>query len=219
MPRAAWSSRIRAASSEPGFADRLGGRLVGSGRGLIASFGLGAIFAIGWTPCIGIILGGILTLAATLQLGAQGGILLVAYTLGLGIPFLAIGLVYDRAPAILRPLARHGRAVSVIGGLLVAAIGVAMLFDLLLADAALLPVPDGGLMTRRAARVRAPAAERHGLIGPFSGAPARRRCSGSSSPWPSSSSRRPGRSGRTGGVGPGDPRADGLPPRLADDRA
>ena len=61
---------------------------------------------------------------------SRAPILLVGYTLGLGIPFLAIGLVYDRAPAVLRPLQRHAHAMSVIGGLLVAAIGVAMLFDL-----------------------------------------------------------------------------------------
>ncbi len=117
--------------SSPSVADRLGGRLVGSGRGLVASFGLGTIFAIGWTPCIGTILGGILTLAATSGSTAQGAVLLFGYTLGLGIPFLAIGLVYDRAPAVLRPLQRHAHAMSVVGGLLVAAIGVAMLFDLL----------------------------------------------------------------------------------------
>ncbi len=117
--------------SSPSLADRLGGRLVGDGTGLVASFGLGTIFAIGWTPCIGTILGGILTLAATSGSTAQGAILLVGYTLGLGIPFLAIGLVYDRAPAVIRPLQRHGHAIAVVGGLLVAAIGVAMLFDLL----------------------------------------------------------------------------------------
>jgi cytochrome c-type biogenesis protein len=110
----------------PGTIDRIGQRLVGRG-GLAASFGLGAIFAIGWTPCIGIILGGILTLAATSGSTLQGGILLIAYTLGLGIPFLALGLLYDRAPGLLRPLVRHGRAVSVVGGLLVVAIGVAMI--------------------------------------------------------------------------------------------
>jgi cytochrome c-type biogenesis protein len=115
----------------PSVADRIGRRMVGSGRGLIASFGLGTIFAIGWTPCIGTILGGILTMAATSGSTAQGGILLVGYTLGLGVPFLAIGAVYDRAPAILRPLQRHARAMSLIGGLLVAAIGVAMVLDLL----------------------------------------------------------------------------------------
>jgi len=113
-----------------GLTDRLGGRLVG-GHGLLASFGLGIIFAIGWTPCIGTILGGILTVAATSGSSVQGGLLLIGYTLGLGIPFLAIGLVYDRAPGILQPMQRHSHAISVIGGLLVVGIGLAMLFDVL----------------------------------------------------------------------------------------
>lgn len=110
-------------------ADRLGGRLVSARGGWLASFGLGAIFAIGWTPCIGIILGGILTLAATSTTAAQGTLLLVAYTLGLGLPFLLIAAVYDRAPRLLAPLVRHGRLVSLVGGLLVAFIGLAMVFD------------------------------------------------------------------------------------------
>ena len=112
-----------------GLGERLGGRLVSSRGGWLASFGLGAIFAVGWTPCIGAILGGILALASSSQTAAQGGILLAAYTAGLGIPFLAIALVYDRAPAILRPLVRHGRAVTVLGGVLVVVIGIAMLMD------------------------------------------------------------------------------------------
>ena len=111
--------------------DRLGGRLVGSNGGWLASLGLGAIFAIGWTPCIGIILGGILTMAATSGTVAQGTVLLIAYCLGLGLPFIVIALALDRAPGLLRPLLRHGRTVSLIGGLLVAAIGVAMVLDLL----------------------------------------------------------------------------------------
>jgi cytochrome c-type biogenesis protein len=118
-----------ATGAAPTFGDRVGGRLVSQHGGWLASFGLGAIFAIGWTPCIGVILGAILTMASTSTTVAQGAVLLVAYTLGLGLPFLAIALVFDRAPAILRPLIRHGRAVSFIGGMLVVAIGVAMLFD------------------------------------------------------------------------------------------
>jgi cytochrome c-type biogenesis protein len=109
--------------------DRLGGRIVSARGGWLASFGLGAIFAIGWTPCIGIILGGILTLAATSTTALQGTLLLVAYTVGLGLPFLLIAAVYDRAPRLLSPLIRHGRIVALIGGLLVAFIGVAMVFD------------------------------------------------------------------------------------------
>jgi cytochrome c-type biogenesis protein len=118
-----------------GIGGRIGGVLVTSRGGWLASFGLGAIFAIGWTPCIGIILGGILGMAATSGTALQGVVLLIAYTLGLGLPFLAVALAYDRAPQLLRPLVRHGRAVSIVGGLLVALIGVAMIMDWL----ALLP--------------------------------------------------------------------------------
>jgi cytochrome c-type biogenesis protein len=127
--------RAPGAGTEQRFADRLGGRIVGTRGGWLASFGLGAIFAIGWTPCIGVILGGILTLAATGESALQGAVLLVAYTLGLGIPFLIIAAAYDRAPGLIAPLLRRGQLVSLIGGLLVVAIGVAMLFDWL----ALLP--------------------------------------------------------------------------------
>jgi len=116
-------------AAEPGLGEQLGGRLVGGRGGIGASFGLGVVFAIGWTPCIGIILGSILTVAASSGTTLQGGLLLVAYTLGLGIPFILLGVVYDRAPALVRPLVRHGRTVSLIGGLLVAAIGVFMVMD------------------------------------------------------------------------------------------
>lgn len=118
-----------AADRGPGLGERLGARVVSPGGGWLASFGLGAIFAVGWTPCIGIILGGILTMAATSGTVLQGTVLLIAFTLGLGLPFIAIALVYDRAPALLRPLTRHGRSVSLVGGLLVVLIGVAMVFD------------------------------------------------------------------------------------------
>ena len=159
----------------------MGARLVGGQSGLLASFGLGAIFSIGWTPCIGVILGGILGLAATSSTMLQGAVLLVAYTLGLGIPFLLVGVLYDRAPALIRPLIRHGRVISLIGGLLVVAIGVAMLFDWLKLPAPLVPV-RGRLRVPNDPGAAEPAPEietarpevrheraRHGVIGPFSG--------------------------------------------------
>jgi cytochrome c-type biogenesis protein len=118
-----------AVGAGPGVGERLGGRLVGGRGGVLSSFGLGVVFAVGWTPCIGIILGGILMVAASSGTVLQGGLLLVAYTLGLGIPFILLGLVFDRAPAIVRPLVRHGRAVSFVGGILVAAIGVMLVMD------------------------------------------------------------------------------------------
>jgi cytochrome c-type biogenesis protein len=117
-----------ATAGGPSVSDRIGGRLV-SGRGLGASFGIGAIFAIGWTPCVGIVLGAILALAATAESKLAGAVLLAAFTLGLGVPFLIMGLLYDRVPTIVRTLSRHSRTVSVIGGALVIAVGVAMVMD------------------------------------------------------------------------------------------
>lgn len=119
------------AGAGSGIGARLGERMATPRAGLLASFGLGAIFAVGWTPCIGVILGGILMMAATAETAGAGALLLLGYTLGLGLPFVAVALVFDRAPGLLRPLVRHGRAVSLVGGLLVVAIGLAMIFDLL----------------------------------------------------------------------------------------
>jgi cytochrome c-type biogenesis protein len=92
---------------------------------------LGAVFAIGWTPCIGAILGGILTMAATSEGKLGGALLLVGYTIGLGLPFILIAAFYDRSRRLVRFLVRHGQAVSLVGGLLVVAIGLAMIFDVL----------------------------------------------------------------------------------------
>ncbi len=127
--RAGANGTVALYGSPSGVGGRLGASLAGGRPGWLSSFGLGVIFAVGWTPCIGAVLGAILTVAATSQTVASGGILLFAYTLGLGIPFLAVGLLYDRAPGLLRPLVRHGRVVSFIGGLLVVAIGVALVMD------------------------------------------------------------------------------------------
>ncbi len=97
-------------------------------RGVLGGFTLGAIFAIGWTPCIGPTLGAILGLAA-IGTSPQVIALLVAYSLGLGVPFIVLALAVDRAPAITRPLIRHGRTIELVGGALVALIGLAILFD------------------------------------------------------------------------------------------
>ena len=71
--------------------------LVGRERGYIGSLLIGAIFAAGWTPCVGIVLSGILTLAATSATVGQGALLLIAYSLGLGVPFILSALALDRA--------------------------------------------------------------------------------------------------------------------------
>ena len=96
-----------------------------------SSFFLGVVFAVGWTPCIGPILGAILTVAATGTTVPQGTALLVAYSAGLAIPFLTLALAFDRAPALVRPLVQRGRQVALMGGLVVAFMGVVIFFDVM----------------------------------------------------------------------------------------
>jgi cytochrome c-type biogenesis protein len=110
---------------------RLGSRLVSGRAGYGTSFALGTIFAVGWTPCIGAFLGSVIMMAAGSEDKLSGAILLFAYTVGLGIPFIAVAAFYDRARGPMRFLVRHGRAVSLVSGLLIAAFGLAMMFDVL----------------------------------------------------------------------------------------
>lgn len=93
-------------------------------RGPRAAFGLGMAFAFGWTPCIGPVLATILSIAATSQSVAWGGLLLVAYSLGLGLPFVALALGYQRARRAMAWLKRSGRRIEVVGGFLMVTVGV-----------------------------------------------------------------------------------------------
>jgi cytochrome c-type biogenesis protein len=109
--------------------ERFGRGAPGAGRGgVVGGFALGAAFAVGWTPCIGLTLGAILTMAAV---GASPQVLalLVAYSIGLGVPFLLMALAFDRAPAVTRPLLRYSRQIEVVGGALVVVLGLALIFD------------------------------------------------------------------------------------------
>jgi len=104
-------------------------RAAGPRRGIAGGLVLGAVFAVGWTPCIGPTLGAILAMAAVDSSLAQAAALLIAYSLGLGIPFLLLALAADRTPAITRPLLRHGHTIELIGGALVVFMGLAIMFD------------------------------------------------------------------------------------------
>ena len=88
---------------------------------------LGMAFAIGWTPCIGPILAGILTAAATADGAWTGASLLFVYSLGLGIPFILLAFGYARANKAFSWLRRHSRGVELIGGGILVAMGVLMI--------------------------------------------------------------------------------------------
>lgn len=87
---------------------------------------LGAAFAFGWTPCVGPVLASILAAAASTTTVAQGMLLLLAYSLGLGGPFLALAAALGSGSARLGWLSRHARLIELSGGALLVVMGFAI---------------------------------------------------------------------------------------------
>ncbi|MGH8682741.1 MAG: cytochrome c biogenesis CcdA family protein [Burkholderiales bacterium] len=98
----------------------LGGRPVGA-------YVLGLAFAFGWTPCIGPVLGAILTLSASASSLDAGVALLAAYSAGLGLPFLAVALFTRELAGRLGRLRRAGYILQLVAGLALVAMGIAMM--------------------------------------------------------------------------------------------
>jgi len=96
-------------------------------RGPAGAIPLGVAFAIGWTPCIGPVLAGILTAAAATQTVWHGAALLFAYSLGLGIPFVLLAVGFARAARASGWLRRHSKAVERTGGAVLILMGVLMI--------------------------------------------------------------------------------------------
>jgi cytochrome c-type biogenesis protein len=92
-------------------------------RGPRSAFLLGMAFAFGWTPCIGPVLATILATAAATQTAAWGAVLLVSYSLGLGLPFVGLALGFHRARGSLEWLRRNGRRIEVLGGTMMVGVG------------------------------------------------------------------------------------------------
>jgi cytochrome c-type biogenesis protein len=91
------------------------------------SLAMGMSFAAGWTPCIGPVLGSIIGLAIIGGTVAEGAVLLLAYSAGLGIPFLITALAVDSISGRLKRMRRLLPAVSLVSGLLVVTVGLLML--------------------------------------------------------------------------------------------
>ena len=109
------------------------------GRGGPAGgFLLGIGFAAGWTPCIGLTLGAVLGSAAAQGPSPAGLGLMAAYCLGLGLPFVALGLAAGRAATLARAVARRRRIVELASGGVLVAMGVLLLTNNLLAITQLL---------------------------------------------------------------------------------
>jgi cytochrome c-type biogenesis protein len=92
----------------------------------LSAYALGLAFAFGWTPCIGPILGAILTVSAATTTVAGGVVLLAIYSLGLGVPFLLAAIFTDALARRLRQVGRVGRWLKVVAGAAMVLMGLAM---------------------------------------------------------------------------------------------
>jgi cytochrome c-type biogenesis protein len=95
------------------------------------SLAFGTVFAAGWSPCIGPILGGIIGLASTAASVGQGTVLLAAYAAGLAIPFLAVAIGADWVGQRLTWVGRNHHAVSVVTGAALVVVGILMITGVL----------------------------------------------------------------------------------------
>jgi cytochrome c-type biogenesis protein len=93
----------------------------------VAAFVLGLAFGFGWTPCIGPVLGAILTLSAMQAPDAGGTALLATYAAGLGVPFLLVALFTRELADRMRVLRRVGWVLQIVAGLVLVAMGLAMM--------------------------------------------------------------------------------------------
>lgn len=93
-------------------------------RGYWTSFLTGIVFAAGWTPCVGPILASILAMAATEQSIGRGALLLFFYSLGLAIPFLLAGLLFNQLGRTMPRISKRLPLISLISGFLMVAVGV-----------------------------------------------------------------------------------------------
>lgn len=103
-----------------GLADRLPVRRIGSS----APYVLGLVAGTAFTPCVGPFLGAVLTVSAVEGASWRGGVLLGAYSLGLGVPFVAAAYAVSVSPRLTRALSRAARPAAVAGGVLLVALGL-----------------------------------------------------------------------------------------------
>lgn len=89
-----------------------------------SSLFIGGTFALGWTPCVGPILGSILLLAGTSGTALEGALLLSVFSLGLAVPFLLIALGYSNATKYIDATSRYLKGVSIVGGLFLIILGL-----------------------------------------------------------------------------------------------
>lgn len=108
----------REARLDPAVSERFGGA---------GAFVMGLAFAAGWTPCVGPVLGSILSMAGSSGTVARGSALLLAYSLGLGLPFVIVAAVFGRLRVLIRSVSKHSLLLNRAAGVLLVLTGLAIL--------------------------------------------------------------------------------------------
>lgn len=104
---------------------------LGNTTGYLRSFLIGTLFSLAWTACVGPILGSMMALALNSATAWQGVYLMLAYSLGLGLPFLILGIAFDSVNPLLKRVQRHHNLIQIISGLLLVAVGILVLTNML----------------------------------------------------------------------------------------
>ena len=100
---------------------------MGITTGYLRSFLIGVAFPIAWIPCTGPLLGSILTLAGASETAWRGAYLLAVYSLGLGFPFLIIGVAFSSITPLLKRINRYSGIIYIVSGVLLIAVGILIL--------------------------------------------------------------------------------------------
>lgn len=99
--------------------------------GFFSTMLFGIVFSIGWTPCVGAFLGSALMLASQQGHVVEGVVMLLAYSLGLGIPFVASALLIDKLKGVFGWIKKHYNIINIVCGGLLVAVGILMMTGLL----------------------------------------------------------------------------------------
>ncbi|MBO5257005.1 MAG: cytochrome c biogenesis protein CcdA, partial [Clostridia bacterium] len=98
---------------------------------VFSAFLFGVIYSVSLTPCVGAFLGSALMMASSAGGALTGTLLLLTYSLGLGVPFLVSAVLIDRLNAVFGAIKKHYRVVNIVCGVFLIVVGVLMMFGLL----------------------------------------------------------------------------------------
>ena len=95
--------------------------------GFVSSFVFGAIFSVGWTPCVGAFLGSALMLASQQGSIVKGAVMMICYSVGLGLPFIATALLIDKLKSTFDFIKRNYKIINIISGVMLILVGILMM--------------------------------------------------------------------------------------------